>query len=122
APTDAWITENILGGNFWRGTNDGNATGACGTYGMFTTLAAFNTQCYGGAAQFIGFDVFMGNSIPGSFEAGFDNVTYAVGTGTGTNYNFEPDAVVATPEPATLALFAPALLALVPVIRRRKRA
>lgn len=120
APTDTWVTENILGGNFWRSTST-PTTGTCATYGMFTTLAQFNAQCYGGNAQFIGFDLFMGNSIAGSFIAAADNITYAIGTDPGVRYNFEADAVVATPEPASLALMVTGLFALVPVARRRRR-
>ncbi len=118
APTDVWVTENVLGGAYWRYTL-ASITGDCGHRAMFTTLSDFNTQCYGGNAQFVGFDMWMGGVGPGSFDAAVDNLTYAIG-GDAVTYNFEADAVVATPEPASIALLITGLVALVPVARRRR--
>ena len=123
APTNSWIAEDILGGTFWRGTSDGTASSNCATYGMFTTLGAFDSQCYGGNAMVLGFDVFMGYSMPGTFDAGVDNVNFATSNDPiGTNYDFEADPVTTAPEPATLALIIPGALALIPLARRRKKA
>jgi hypothetical protein len=116
---DTWTTENLLGGNFWF---TGNGTGTCDRYGAFTTLAAFNTACYGGQGAFDSMVMFMGYSIAGTFDGAVDNVVMTVTGGPSANYNFELDQQSVVPEPSTYALMAAGLLGVFAAARRRRQA
>jgi hypothetical protein len=104
APQDAWVSSDILGGNFWY---TGSGAGECGYSNVYQSIAAFNTDCLGGAGEVSGVDAFLGFGYPGaSFDGAVDNISYGFGGAAATTYNFEPDAATATPEPATLTLMA----------------
>ncbi|MGV3710764.1 MAG: PEP-CTERM sorting domain-containing protein [Gemmatimonas sp.] len=116
-PADTWTTENLLTGNFWF---TGNGAGACDRYGAFTTLAAFNTACYGGQGAFNSVTMFMGYSIAGTFDGAVDNVVMTVTGGPSFDYNFELSQQSVVPEPSTYALMAAGLLGVFAARRRRR--
>ncbi len=118
---DTWNTSNMLGGIFWRGTDDPNASGACASASAYVSLAAFNATCYGGNAEVRGIDLFLGFGYTGTFDGAEDNVVLGFDNATPTTYNFEVDGVSATPEPASFALMATGLIGLAGVVRRRNR-
>ncbi|MBK8527650.1 MAG: PEP-CTERM sorting domain-containing protein [Rubrivivax sp.] len=114
---DVWTTENILDGIWW---STGNGTGSCARYGAFTTLSAFNTNCFSGDGSFDTLDMFMGYAYSGTFDGAVDNVVMTVVGGPSLNANFELDQTSVVPEPVSFALVAAGLLGIV-AIRRRKR-
>ncbi|MDQ2890182.1 MAG: PEP-CTERM sorting domain-containing protein [Gemmatimonadota bacterium] len=118
APVDTWTTENILNGTFW---SSGNGTGVCANYGAFQSLSYFNTNCYAGAGSVTGLDIYMGYTQAGTFYGAMDNPTVGFNNATPTTWNFEPDAVTATPEPSSIALLGTGLIGLVPMVRRRRK-
>ncbi|MEO7359624.1 MAG: PEP-CTERM sorting domain-containing protein [Gemmatimonadaceae bacterium] len=119
APADAWVTSDILNGNFWF---TGNGTGVCGSYGAFQTLSYFNANCYEDTAVVTSLTAFIGYTQAGSFYGAVDNVSFGVDEGTPTTWNFEPDASSVVPEPASIVLFGAGLAGVAAVRRKRRQA
>lgn len=119
ATQDNWVSSDILGDKFWW---DHPGVGACGQAASYNTLEWFNTNCFNGTAEVVGFSPFLGFGYSGQeFFGAFDNVAFAFEDGESEQFNFEASADVSTvPEPASMTLLAAGLIAVAGVSRRRK--
>ncbi|MCS0591729.1 PEP-CTERM sorting domain-containing protein [Massilia norwichensis] len=119
--TDAWVTSDILGANFWmRQFTPGNTVES-----YDNTLAEWAAGAHPSAVAdllsadtaILGIEFGIGSGWNGSFQGFVDNVTYRFGSGDVTTFNFETEAAD-VPEPASLALITLGLLGV--AARRRK--
>jgi hypothetical protein len=110
APTDTWVTANIDASAFlWT------------TGGLLDAFNVFNRDLSGWRALMpnatvLGLSVGTGSGWNGVYEGAVDNVSYRVGSGPATTFNFE---VTEVSEPAALALFGIGLAGLIGLRRRR---
>lgn len=126
APTDQWISSNIIGDQFWRAMG-GPTNTSCGHLNTdggaqkFGTISDWLSSCYSGQTVYTyGVSVGFGSGWNGTFDGAVDNVHIGFGDAAGVTYNFEPD-ITTTPEPSSMALIGTGLFGLVPMIRRRRK-
>ncbi len=106
-PRDTWVSNDILGGNFWMRTFGPGFT--VEQYGV--TLADWaggasfaGSYVLSAATRIIGVEVGVGSGWGNSFRGAVDHVDVSFGTaGQGVNANFEA-AAAAIPEPGTWAM------------------
>jgi hypothetical protein len=124
APTDQWVSTNILGANFWmRQFTPGNTV-----ENYTTTLAGWSGGAHPAAAAdvlgantaVLGVEFGIGSGWNGSFSGFVDNVSFGFGGNT-TTFNFEASAAAAVPEPGSLALLGLGLLGVALGRKRQSR-
>lgn len=107
APTDTWVSNDILGGNFWMRAFGPGRTIEKYDYSLadWAGGATFGSSIVLSNATLIrGIEVGVGSGWGGSFHGAVDNVTVSFGErGQGLSSNFEV-AGGAVPEPATWAM------------------
>jgi PEP-CTERM motif len=112
-----WQTWNALEGGWWdNGGKCGTGTGVCSLaeFASIVGVSLDDITITGGSTtpDGDGLSIRVGVASAGDNYDGYvDNVTIATAAGS-TTYDFEPDAVTATPEPGTIALFGAGMLLL----------
>lgn len=122
-PTDTWVSNDILAGNFWMRTfGPGFTVEQFGvTLADWANGASFaGSYTLSAATRIVGVEVGVGSGWGNSFKGAVDHVNVSFGTaGQGVNANFEAGVV---PEPATWTMMIMGFGAAGALLRRRRLA
>ncbi|MEW5683459.1 MAG: PEPxxWA-CTERM sorting domain-containing protein [Pseudomonadota bacterium] len=121
---DTWVSNNILGGNFWmRAFGSPSVTiekysVTLADWANGTSFSNPNSHVLSANTRITAVEVGVGSGWSGSFKGAVDNVNVSFGrSGTGVSANFEVGVV---PEPATWGLMIVGFGAAGAVLRRRR--